>query len=464
MEAKLYGQNKGGTSINGIIKDYYAYAGENISAGDLVEYVNGVAGKATETSEDEILSEETRSGYTISAVQLDNNRIFIAHSYGSTFHLYGMVVTIDGVNITYGEDTVLCSTDNSGKKISAVALDESRVLVLHNYNPSSDYLYGIVCTISGSEITKGKVNSIVYAKYGLGSVSACLLSTDKVFIAYSYNDDYYYLTSIVCTISGDTITAGSAKELSSTDYSGEGISVCLLDSSKVFIAHSYNSSKYLYGIVCTISGTTISKGSDTSLVSTTNAGSNSSITKLADNRLLIVHKKYVSSTHHLYGIVVTISGTTISKGTDTALVTTNPIPGTNISTCLLPNGNVFIAHCYTTNYYLTALIVKVEGTTITPYTHTTLNAAGDTGWTTACILLNNGNMFLAHGNYKLYAQIWGIDYENNVPTNQISITETETQVRKVTTGQFDGVAKTSGTGGDDTGHKDLVSIWTKEGE
>ena len=44
-EAKLYGQNKGGMSINGIIKDYYAYAGENISAGDLVEYVNGIASK-----------------------------------------------------------------------------------------------------------------------------------------------------------------------------------------------------------------------------------------------------------------------------------------------------------------------------------------------------------------------------------------------------------------------------------
>ena len=36
---------KGGLDINGIIESYYVYAGENISAGDFVEFVNGVAGK-----------------------------------------------------------------------------------------------------------------------------------------------------------------------------------------------------------------------------------------------------------------------------------------------------------------------------------------------------------------------------------------------------------------------------------
>ena len=38
--------------------------------------------------------------------------------------------------------------------------------------------------------------------------------------------------------------------------------------------------------------------------------------------------------------------------------------------------------------------------------------------------------------------------------------ETETQVRKATTPDIYGVAKTSGTGGDSTGHNDIVSIYT----
>ena len=39
-------------------------------------------------------------------------------------------------------------------------------------------------------------------------------------------------------------------------------------------------------------------------------------------------------------------------------------------------------------------------------------------------------------------------------------TETETQVRKATTSDIYGVAKTSGVGGDETGHKDMVKIYT----
>ena len=38
--------------------------------------------------------------------------------------------------------------------------------------------------------------------------------------------------------------------------------------------------------------------------------------------------------------------------------------------------------------------------------------------------------------------------------------ETETQVRKATTSDIYGVAKTKGVGGDSTGHKDIVSIYT----
>lgn len=38
--------------------------------------------------------------------------------------------------------------------------------------------------------------------------------------------------------------------------------------------------------------------------------------------------------------------------------------------------------------------------------------------------------------------------------------ETETQVRKATTSDICGVAKTGGEGGDETGHKDIVSVYT----
>ena len=151
---------------------------------------------------------------------------------------------------------------------------------------------------------------------------------------------------------------------------------------------------------------------------------------------------------------------------DTVLNNTTKNSGKIISMCLLPNGNVFVVHSYDTFYQLYGMVVTISDTTITQGIDTALKSENMSGYTISAIMLGEC-VFISHNNgydYYLNAQIFGIDYENNIPTNNISITEYETQIRKVTTGQFDGIAKTDGVGGDDTGHNDLVSIWTKEGE
>ena len=93
--AKLYNQISNGIKINGIIEDYYAYAGENISAGDFVEFVNGIASKTNYgESADTQLCTANYTGEVISAIALDENRVFIAHSYATDRHLYGIVCMI----------------------------------------------------------------------------------------------------------------------------------------------------------------------------------------------------------------------------------------------------------------------------------------------------------------------------------------------------------------------------------
>ena len=128
----------------------------------------------------------------------------------------------------------------------------------------------------------------------------------------------------------------------------------------------------------------------------------------------------------------------------------------------MPSGKVFIVHSMS-GYYLYGMICVVDGTTITHGTDTQLSTIEHGGRWLTSVLLNNGKVLIPHSYTKtwyLYAQIWGADEINNVPTNSIILTDYETQIRKVTTGQFDGIAKTSGTGGDDTAHNDLVSIYT----
>ncbi len=458
MEAKLYGQNKGGMSINGIIKDYYAYAGENISAGDLVEYVNGVAGE-TDYGEsiDTQLSTTTYTGSSISAVALDESRVFIAHSYSSALKLYGMVCTVNGATITLGADTALNNSNGTSEGFSLGLLPNGNVFIAHKNN--SNYLYGMIVTINGTTISVATDTQLTTTSAYTVSTSTLVLPNGDVFIAHSYGDNNY-LYGIVCTIDGTTITKGTDTALVSSTNAGITISTCLLPNGNVFIAHSYGSNYSLRGIVVSINGTTFTKGSDTPISNNTNDGKVISTCLLPNGKIFIAYSS--GSSYYLYGIVCSISGNGITQHSG-VVISNSTNAGSTISTCLLPNGNVFIAHSYGSKYYLYGMVVTIDGTAITKGTDTQLSTIAQTGLEMPTIDLLNGNVFIAH-NYSsdnyLYAQIFGIDYENNIPTNHISITEYETQLRKVTTAQFDGIAKTSGEGGDDTGHKDVVSIWT----
>jgi hypothetical protein len=467
MEAKLYGQNKGGMSINGIIKDYYAYAGENISAGDLVEYVNGIAGSTNlGTSVETDLVTSKYAGYKISAVALNENKVFIAHSYSTSYYLYGVVVTIDGASLVVGTDTQLNSTTYKGQGISAVALDENRVFIAHGHNSNTIYLYGMVVTIDGTTITAGTDTALNTSMAGTGyNISTCLLPNGNVFIAHSYGDSSnsgYQLYAMVVTIAGTKITKGTDTAISTVTRTGSYISTCLLPNGNVFIAYGYEKKYYLYGVVCTIDGATITKGANTALNTTLQgAGLYVSAVSLPNGNVFISHGTLTD--YYLYAIVVSIEGTTITAGTDTML-SEETYMAYQTSSLVLSNDKVLIVHTNTYSQFLSAMIVAVNNLSITVISETVLNTNKFTGNKISPLLLPNGSIFIAHcydsSNYYLHAQVFGID-SNNAVTNNISILDYETQIRKVTTGQFDGIAKTSGEGGDNTGHKDMVSIWTK---
>ena len=461
MEAKLYGQNKGGTSINGIIKDYYVFAKGRVEAGDLVEYVNGVAGKTDygESVDTSIIGSSNAAKTCVSALKIDENRVFLTYCYtssGDNYGLRGIIATVDGATITKGTSIQIDSTGGC-EACSAVLLPDGNIFVAYDDGSSEHYLYARILAVEGTTLSYKAIKQLSTASGTAHRISTVLLPNGNVFIAHSYGGlSNTALYGLVCTISGTTITMGTDTELGSkSNYAGYAISTCLLPNGNVFIAHSYSSNYYLYGMVVSISGTTITKGTDTALVSSTKAGYVVSAVTLINGNVFIAHS--YSASMYLYKMVVSISGTTITKGTDLTLGPAND--GHAISTCLLPNGNVFVASSYDTDYYLRGRIVSGAGTELS---YSTLIKSKYAGSKISSLLLNNGTIFIAHSDsssYYLNAQIWGVD-ENNTLTNRIIADEYETQVRKVTTGLFDGVAKTSGVGGDDTGHNEVVKVLT----
>jgi hypothetical protein len=79
--------------------------------------------------------------------------------------------------------------------------------------------------------------------------------------------------------------------------------------------------------------------------------------------------------------------------------------------------------------------------------------------------MESDNVLIIHregSSYYLHAQVFGIDEANNKPTTSVSIPIYEIQVRPATSLPCNGVASTSGEGGDDTGHKDIVSVYVRE--
>jgi hypothetical protein len=467
MEAYLDWQKSGGIKLNDVIEEFkYVYKGQEIKAGDFVNYINGIASKVDYgESVDTQLSTEAYTGQIISAVALDENRVFIAHKYTTNNYLYGIVCTINGASITYGEDTALRTLGKAGVRISAVLLDDGNVFIAHSEGDTYA-LNGMVVSINGTTITAGTDTVISSNAYTGRTISSVKLDGNRIFIAHNYNSTNQYLYGVVVTIEGTTITAGSDTALVSSSNAGFIISTCLLPNGDVFIAHSYDSSNYqLYGIVVSISGTTITKGSDTAIDTTNYAGRFISAVALDENRVFIAYS-YTSS-YYLHAIVCTISGTTISKGTTVGngVVRTSH---TAISAIKINEKNVLVTHTYGNNsagapldHVLYGCIYTIDGTTITAGTDTLLNNNSHAGHIISSLLLDNGTIFAAHSNssdYYLYAQIFGIDYENNVPTNQISITDYETQVTPATEPPFNAIALSSGVGGTDTEHNEQVKI------
>ena len=114
-----------GVNIKGVIEEYTVAAGENISAGDFVSFVND---HGSNTS---IVNNSYYEGYVISAVALSESKVFIAHSRSTSSgsittnqYLYAVVCTINGTTITAETDTLISDYTYSGNYISAGHLSD----------------------------------------------------------------------------------------------------------------------------------------------------------------------------------------------------------------------------------------------------------------------------------------------------------------------------------------------------
>ena len=251
----------GGAKINGIVESYLVAAGENISAGDFVSFVNE---EASEIVKNKVQSPsagtasvfESASTYYISATVLSQTNVLVAYQdSGNSSYGTAVVLTISGTTITVGTPIVFDTVFTTS--VSAAVLSQTSVAVAYRKGDGTNYGKAVVLTISGTTITAG--TPVAFSSANAQYISALALSQTKVLVAYNDVGNSNYGTAVILTISGTTITVGTAVVFESA--SSQYISAVVLSATGVLVAY-YDGGNSGYGtaVVLTISGTTITVG------------------------------------------------------------------------------------------------------------------------------------------------------------------------------------------------------------
>ena len=419
---KKQGGAGGGDIVNGIIEQYKAST-STIDANSFVEFVNSKNVEIGDTYQ--IYDTFSSPKPTTSAIQVSKNKIFLL--YNGNNALRSVICTISGTTITLGTETIIETNSSYTYPIfSGALINDNKVLVAYALQSVSGYAYSVVCTISGTTITIGTKSN--YISSALANIAVITLESDKAIVIYGRrpSSDYVEIHGRICTISGTTITLGTDKTINSHSYSGTVISAKLIDTNKVFIAHTYSYNYNLYAQVCTISGTTITVGSDTSLVTTANSGSNNIQAVTVDtNKVVVFHQK--DNTRSLNYMFCTISGTTITKYTDGAFnSTSNTADNAN---AIYKGDRLYIY--YSVSNTLKVYTANINGTSFSNAKTTTLISSVFASYCPIMLAIANDNAI----------------FVNWFPSNQgvkAAITPTPPDIKESTT-KINGLTKTQAT-------------------
>ena len=303
---------------------------------------------------------ESASSSNISATYDTNaQKVVIAYTdVGGSEYGTAIVGTVSGTSISFGSAAVFESA--STEVISATYdANAQKVVVAYRDFANSSRGTAVVGTVSGTSISFG--SPVVFETGGVSYTSATYdANAQKVVVAYRDNNNSYYGTAIVGTVSGTSISFGSAVVFESAN--SEYISgVYDSNAQKVVIAYQDGgNSNYGTAIVGTVSGTSISFGSAVLFES----GSSSFISSTYDANVQKVVIAYRDVGNSNYGTVIvgTVSGTSISFGSASIFETAN---SNNISAIYDANAQkVVIAYTDSgNNDYGTSIIFQNASTT-----------------------------------------------------------------------------------------------------
>jgi len=387
-----------GDISNGIIEEYLTTS-DTIDANTFVEFVN--TNDYTLSADTELSSSYYSYAYA-RAVKLNDTKVFIVHNSNTdTMGLNGMICEINGGTITHGADTVLSAAYASSYFASPVVVDENTVFISHSAGGDNPGLNGIVCTISGLVITPGTDTVLVSTVNSFYSSYATPIFETRagwVLVTHMSDENNYYLNGIICHISGTTITHNTDAILLATMGSYTNAKAVEIMGGQVVVIHPRGTKlNGFVSYVSTINGGDLTPLRDIEINSTSGSWTNSNLLKLDSSRILITHANN-NDNAYLNAVVCNVStvGTTIVPGTDTQLEAATGASNGSYPV-LLEEDKVFIAHG--DSYFdgrLKAAICTISGTTITLVLNDVIDSDVSSISEVNPIALDDTTVFISH--------------------------------------------------------------------
>jgi len=181
------------------------------------------------------------------------------------------VATISGTTVSFGTSSVFYSAAAVYHKVVYDANANKHLIV---YGDISSEAYGIVATISGTSVSFGSATKLSAGAVRLEQFGLAYDSTaQKSLLVYGDSNNSNYGTGRVCTISGTSVSAGTAAVFNSADTHFSEANYQTTAQKHAVLYTDAGGDDYGEGCVATVSGTDVTFGSPTSFWTAVGGGS-----------------------------------------------------------------------------------------------------------------------------------------------------------------------------------------------
>jgi len=338
-----------------------------------------------------VVFESANSFYIASTFDSANNKVVIAYTdNGNSNYGTAVVGTVSGTSISFGTPVVFESATSIWMSATYDA-NAQKVVIAYRDGGNSFYGTAIVGTVSGTSISFG--TAVVFESANSQYISATFDSnSNKVVIAYQDYGNSQYGTAIVGTVSGTSISFGTAVVFESAE-SAYISAVYDANAQKVVIAYRDDgNSNYGTAVVGTVSGTSISFG--TLVVFNSSTTDYVGIAYDANAQKTVISYQDGGNSNYGTAIVGTVSGTSISFGTE-IIFESSQSSYVSISYSTVAKKVVISYQDGGNSDYGTAIVGAVSGTSISFGTPVVFESAGS-NWISSVYDANAQKVVIAY--------------------------------------------------------------------